>query len=188
MASYETALAHIDQPRQKKNAKIELRELKGLGALTLRLDSRDAQLTSACAKAGHPLPERLMTRGAINDTLACWISPDEFLLLFANANRRDSAYSALCKALTGSYFALVDNSGAYVYLLLSGKERLMALRKLCSYNLEGNFPPGKLVATLLAKAPIMLVDLNDSQVLLIARNSFADYIYRALTHAMEEFI
>jgi sarcosine oxidase subunit gamma len=114
------------------------------------------------------------------------MSPDEFLLscpLDAVVDIEQKLRSAVNEA-----FAVVDVSGGYAILELKGADHTALLKKSTAYDVHpDNFSSGKVVSTTFAKAQVILRSVSESQVELIVRRSFSDYVWLWIQTAAREY-
>lgn len=159
---------------------VMLEEVPSLGYLTLRGDANDDAFRAGVHKAlGVELPVQPLTL-LQNDALSIqWLSPDEWMVVCQGA-RCFEFESALHEQLSGHY-AVVNVSGGYTMLTLSGDRALDVLYQSTAYDVHPrHFGTGKAVATTLAKATMFLRRPDDGKWELIVRRSFADYCWRWL--------
>lgn len=195
----ETLIAQMDQlPATEQPARSPLYQYQDISAqgLTLREEAlkthliirgkADDNFAAGVEKAtGMALPGRLQSQSQGDWTLR-WLTPDEWLLTgpgdqaFAMENRlRDN--------LSGHY-AVINVSGGQTLIRLSGEQARTVLMKSCPYDVhERNFPVGKVVSTVFAKNQATLCRLGEDDWEIIARRSFAVYIWRWLLDAGSEF-
>ena len=182
---FETALEQLDTGVLASDA-LRVEEVQGFAYVVLRIRAGSAGAAEALAKLGLSLPDALGMTGTAETRLVKWISPDEYLITLPMADR-DVFIQEAKAALEGVFSAVVDNTGAYSLLKISGTHRYDLLAKLCIYDLEGNLPVGKVVSTQLAKSPALFYRLEDESLMWMVRWSFADYAWRAVVHAAGEF-
>lgn len=181
-AVYETALESYDLSALSGDAE----ELRGYGFVVLRVCPAHERVQAALGKLGVGLPDTLGMTGTLDTRLVKWISPDEYLISLPLAEK-DAFIAEAQAALDGIFSAVVDNSGAYSLLRLSGAHYLEMLSKLTFYDVSGNLPVGKVVSTQLSKAPVIFYRLEEGQLMAMVRWSFADYAWKVLVKAGEEF-
>ena len=88
----------------------------------------------------------------------------------------------------GDEIAVVDNSGGYICIHLTGSMAELVIRKSTGYDIHlSNFPANKVVTTTFAQAQTILRSLGDTQFELIWRCSFADDMWRWLRDAANEY-
>ncbi|MGM0783108.1 MAG: sarcosine oxidase subunit gamma [Pseudomonadota bacterium] len=175
-------------PAPTARSRVVLRERPFLGHLVLRggaivLDEAVREVL------GIPLPGE--PQGLVHDAEGQrsiqWISPDEWLVIvpggeeFALENR-------LREALGGAHFAISNVSGGQTLVELTGEAARELLMKSVIYDVHpSHFPVGKGVTTVFAKAAVILRRPDEQRWELVVRRSFADYIYRWLLDAGEEY-
>jgi len=184
--AYRTPLAH--QQVNCSSPEWSVTERSDLGFVVLRGQHDDPAFLEAIAALDLALPRPIYatTRDEGSRTLL-WISPDESLLLLPLAEK-DAFIEQVTSAFAGLHAAVVDNSGGYACVQLSGSRALDVLKKLCAYDLGNEaFPVGRVLSTHLAKAPVIIHRADSEYLQLLIRFSFADYAGRALSAAAEEY-
>nr|WP_300306543.1 sarcosine oxidase subunit gamma family protein [Halomonas sp.] len=177
-------------PAPRPNSRVVLRELADRDHLILRggaivLDEAVRQVF------GVSLPARPQQLVVFNGGVSSlqWLSPDEWLLIvpFGQAYRVETE---LRQVLGGASVAISDVSAGQTLVELHGEDLAMRelLMKSVAYDVHPrNFPPGKGVTVVMAKSSAILRRPDDSRWELVIRRSFADYLYRWLLDAGEEF-
>ncbi len=119
---------------------------------------------------GEPL--QITTGG---EKLCLWMSPDEFLLVLKNGDQQ--AILEQTDKFEDS-MVVVDNSGGYTCLQLSGLKSETLLSHLINYDIRSALPAGKVVATMLMQSPVIIFrpPNEDGSVHLLVRPSFAHYV------------
>ncbi|NND91205.1 MAG: sarcosine oxidase subunit gamma [Granulosicoccus sp.] len=197
-----TALAHVapavrhasesgagddgNPARHTADGALSLEEKPVTGLLTLRAGAhRESLATALSATLGLVLPERLSSESAGNEVCVRWMSPDEWLL----SCPLQDAFDLECRlrsAIDG-HIAIVNVSGGYSILNLSGSAAQNVLKKSTAYDVHpDNFMPGKVVNTLMAKAQVVLRCVESDRYEIIVRRSFADYLWLWLQRAGRE--
>jgi len=170
-------------------AGIVIREHAFLGHLVLRGNAADAAFVKGVEQAlGLPLPLAMgpVARDASRGVSIQWMSPDEWLIIAA-AGSEFVVEKQLREALSGHY-AVMNVSGGQSLLELNGPAVREMLMKSTGYDVHpSNFPVGKGVSTTFAKTTAIIRRVGDTQWELVIRRSFADYLYRWLLDASEEF-
>lgn len=182
---YETALEQIDTSALNSDA-IRVTEIRDRGFVVLRIRPNTAGAAAAIAKLGIELPAALGMTGSAETKLVKWISPDEFLVTLP-LTEKDAFVEEAKAALDGIFSAVVDNSGAYSLLNISGSDYQELLSKLTFYDLRGDLPTGKVVSTLMTKAPTIFYRTDEGSLLCMVRWSFADYAWKLIMKAAEEY-
>lgn len=165
---------------------VTLAEMELTGLLVLRANaSRDALSEALRKVAGIALPDTLASTEA-GAYCARWMAPDEWLLSCPNIESFDIEKSL--RAAVDGHLAIVNNTGGYSVMRLSGPDARNVLKKSTVYDVSPeNFQPGKVVNTTLAKAQVALRALPDEAFELIVRRSFADYVWLWLQRAGTEY-
>jgi sarcosine oxidase subunit gamma len=190
-AKPETALHHAMLSKlaehNVENAGLKLGEQPLTELLTLRARVPATALAAAVkAELNLALPDTLQSDS--NDQ-GCvrWIAPDEWLLSCAGQSAFDIEQS-LRKHLGGTQYAIVNVSGGFTVLQISGDAVSDVLKKSTAYDVHpSHFPIGKVVNTVLGKAQVTLRCVAENQYELIVRRSFADYIWLWLQTAAKEY-
>ncbi|MDR5868036.1 sarcosine oxidase subunit gamma [Halomonas koreensis] len=175
-------------PAPTARSRVVLRERPFLGHLVLRggaivLDEAVREVLGVTLP-GEP-------QGLVHDAEGRrsiqWISPDEWLVIvpggeeFALENR-------LREALGGAHFAISNVSGGQTLVELEGEAARELLMKSVIYDVHpSHFPVGKGVTTVFAKATVILRRPSEDRWELVVRRSFADYTYRWLLDAGDEY-
>lgn len=157
------------------------------GCLNLRGNPRDAGFRNAVAAVtGVELPVESCTWGRAGDAAVYWLGPDEWLLVLP-AGREAGMERRLRDALAGS-FSVVDTSGTHCFLKLSGPAKGYVLQKSSPYDFHPrNFPAGRCVQTVFAKASALVAANPDGSFDLVVRRSYADYVRDWIADAAEEY-
>ncbi|MGQ7844438.1 sarcosine oxidase subunit gamma [Granulosicoccus sp. 3-233] len=164
-----------------------LEEAQLTGMLILRASAARDQLSAALRSVLElELPERLQSDARGAHFCVRWMSPDEWLLSCPIEQAYDIE-KKLRAAITG-HIAIVNVSGGYCLLTLSGVDAINVMRKSTSYNINPeNFPPGKVVNTVMAKAQATLMKLDGDRYEVLVRRSLADYLWLWLQRAGKEY-
>ena len=189
MAKFEpqfaTALEQQDFNRLN-SAAFKVQELRDYGYVVLRVDANTEGAASALATLGISLPEPLKMTGSLDSGLVKWIGPSEYGITLPLA-QKDAFMKAAKEALQGVFAAVVDNSGGYSFLHISGTQRYEVLSKLALYDLLGQLPLGKVVSTMAAKSGVIVYRVEEESLRLMVRWSFAQHFWNALVKASEEY-
>ena len=164
-----------------------LRERALLGHLVLRGDAGNAAFRDGAATAlGTALPQEPLSLVTHGDIQVQWISPDEWLVILPGG-REHNLEVALRDALSGHY-SVVNVSGGQTVIHMQGPNARDVLMKSAPYNFHPrNFPVGKGVVTVFAKAGANIRRVDENAWELVVRRSFADYVWRWLLDAGEEY-
>lgn len=152
--------------------------------VNLRGDPADAAFAAAVAGVlGFELPRAANTTAAGGSHVAYWLGPDEWLVATDDA----AALTArLQPALAGSFSAVTEVGGGNEVLVLPAATARDALASECPLDLHpGAFRPGHCAQTRFAHAVVLLRALDNGDIELIVRRSFAAYMRQHLSHAQE---
>ncbi|WP_168015994.1 sarcosine oxidase subunit gamma [Halomonas salinarum] len=175
-------------PKAKAGTKVTMRERPFLGQLTLRggaivLDEALREVLGL-GLPGEPLG---LVQDKAGERSIQWMSPDEWLLIVPGGEEFD-VERRLREALGDAHFAISNVGGGQTVLELEGEAANEVLKKSVAYDVHPrHFPVGKGVTTVFAKATVILRRPSEERWELVVRRSFADYTYRWLLDAGEEF-
>ena len=179
---------HRQTPPREANAGVALREKAFLDHLILRggaivLDEAVREVL------GLALPARpnTLTLDDGGGRWIQWLSPDEWLVIVP-AGEAFALERRLRQALGQAHFSIVNVGGGQTLVELSGPQAREVLMKSTTYDVHPQaFPVGKGVSVVFAKASVVLRRPREDVWELVVRRSFADYCYRWLLDAAEEF-
>ncbi len=167
-------------------AGVRVAERPNIACIVLRGNADDAALLRAVqAACGVALPTQPCTFSATANTIALWISPDEWWLL-APRVARDGLVTALRQATVGQHAQVADNSGGIACLHVAGPQHVTLLRHLSPYDFE-SLKPGRCVSTVLPKAGVTVLRGDDDGMLLLFRRSFADWVWRLVERSAKPY-
>ena len=163
---------------------VEVRELPSRGCLNLR---GDADIRDAVSKVtGIDLPTAPCSWCQAGETSACWLGPDEWLLIVP-AGEQSRVERQLRESVPDG-FSVVDVSGGFIHMNLAGDDAGKVLQKSSPYDFHPrNFPPGRCVQTMFAQATALVAAAEDGSFDLVFRRSYADYLVRWIADAAEEY-
>jgi sarcosine oxidase subunit gamma len=166
-----------------------LGECAFLGYVNLRGDASDPEFLSAVETAlglGLPLEANTVAQG--NGLVACWLGPDEWLIVTPPAKEAELV-ETLRSALGETFAAVTDVTGGHTLITVGGDQARPLLETGCTLDLHPRtFGPGQCAQTLLAKAGVLLRQRDETPLFdLVVRRSFAEYLWRWLEHAAREF-
>ena len=175
--------------RGPANADITLKEEKDVGKLILRGSLSDKKFITPVKKylsEQFPAPPNVFFDDV--KVRVVWLGPDEWLLL-TKGNEIDTLTADLTKALSKTYFPLVDVTDNSTIIELKGRQSHEILMKGCSLDLHPKvFQPGCSVQTDLGLANIILLKIAEDPIFqIVVRASFADYLWNWLLDAAHEF-
>lgn len=167
---------------------VKLERLSDRGYLNLRGNPDDRTFIDAVQRVtGIKLPVTPNTVESA-DVRACWLGPDEWLLVGAGGDI-EQTLASLNEALMDQVAAVNDLSGGMVSYCLSGEFAPDLLATGCTLDLNpAVFRPGCCAQTGLAKAAVLLSKRErDGAYEILVRRSFADYLWRWLLHSGRDF-
>lgn len=158
-----------------------------LGHLVLRGNPGDEAFSGGIERTlGAALPRVPMTSTRGEKAEIQWLGPDEWLVL-VEGGEAFVIETALREALNGHY-SIVNVSGGQTVIGLSGPNARDVLMKSTVYDVHpAGFPVGKGVNTIFAKATALIRRPEADRWELVVRRSYADYIWRWLLDAGEEY-
>ena len=156
--------------------------------LNLRGDANNADFAAGIQTVlGLSLPTVSGTYHSDGSTMACWLGPDEWMLV--SDQTAETLQTALRDALTG-HISIVDVTGGQTQLNLRGSSVPLVLKKSGGYDFEAwsvdDAPTRRCVQTNFAKATALVSSNADGSFDLTIRRSFADYIAQWLLDAGKE--
>ena len=159
-----------------------------LAQVGVRLHPGAGGPSAAEAALGFALPATPNTTAAGAGRTALWLGPDEWLIVAA-PGAETALEVELGEALAGGLGSVVDSSANRTAIVLRGPAARDVLAKGCALDLHPRaFGPGRCAQTLLARAQVVLEQLDDAPAYrLLVRGSFADYLGTWLLDAMAEF-
>ncbi len=160
-----------------------------LGHINVRGDpdsSRFASAAKGVLGCALPLEADSYTEG--EDIRACWLGPDEWLIL-CDGKHAHAIAEELRDALRGELGAVTEVSSGQTVLGVSGAHARDVIAKGCPLNLHPRvFGVGRCAQSYLARAGITVLQITDAPVFeLIVRRSFADYVWMWLEDAAREY-
>jgi len=186
----ETPLHYLRGSRrgQKETEGLLIAEASLRRCLSIRGSADSARLGEAVRSVtGLPLPGKTLGFEHRANSFMFWQGPTEWMLV-TDHEGSETLEADLRRALAGEAAAVVDVSGGQTLLSLSGSALSEVLQKSSSYDFHpSNFPAGKCVQTVFAKATALVARLDDDAVLMLVRRSFADYIALWLLDAAAEY-
>ena len=159
-----------------------------IACVNVRGRSGDARFMRAVASVTDvppPLEACTSVAGLFGSIL--WLGPDEWLVVSASQGGEEIA-ARLHQALRGIPAAATDVSDARIIYALSGARARDVLAKGCSIDFHPReFPSGRCVQTLLAKAAVLIHASSQHAFDIHVARSFADYAWAWLENAQAEY-
>ena len=187
-ADRRSPLAHLAEVLAGASGEaVAIAERPFLAQVGVRLHPGDGGPSAAEAALGFPLPATPNTVAAADGRSALWLGPDEWLVLAA-PGEEPALEVELREALAGGLGSVVDLSANRTAIELRGPRARDVLATGCALDLHPRaFAPGRCAQTLLARAQVILEQLDDAPAYrLLVRGSFADYLATWLLDALEE--
>jgi sarcosine oxidase subunit gamma len=166
---------------------VAIAERPFLAQVGVRLLPGDGGPSAVEAALGFALPVVPNTTASANGRTALWLGPDEWLVVAAGD--ASPLELELAEALGDGLGSVVDLSANRTAIELRGPAARDVLAKGCALDLHPRaFAPGACAQTLLARAQVILEQLDDAPAYrLLVRGSFSDYLATWLLDAMAEF-
>ncbi len=176
---------------------LSLRELPHRALVIVRGDG-DVIGTGVTTATGLFLPREVGGVSALDDRVAYWLSPDEWMLGGA-AGSEAALVAELTQALAGIHAQVVNVTDNYTTIEVEGSRARDALARLTAIDLHPRaFTPGTCVSTTFAKGQALLNLVGQSpepdavgNVIdtfhLIVRASMADYLWCMIADAGRSF-
>jgi sarcosine oxidase, subunit gamma len=132
-----------------------------------------------------PGPNRFVATGA-GDIECFWLGPEEWLVV-GPRSARQTILEALERAVGHDDGAAVDVSASRILVNLAGPRARDVLASCCALDLHPRvFAPGQCAQTLIAKAPVLLSQVDDTpSYRLFVRPSLAAYVTSWLADGIE---
>ncbi|MFS8049963.1 sarcosine oxidase subunit gamma [Rhizobium sp. BR 314] len=131
---------------------------------------------------GLQVPTRPKTSASDNGRHALWIGPDEWLVIDENGADLVSA-----AASSGVLHSATDVSHRNTAVIVSGPGAEATLAGGCPQDVSlGAFPVGACSRTLLGKAEVVILRLDDQTFRVEVWRSFSDYAFGLLSEAAED--
>ncbi len=160
------------------NDEVQLARIELCPGITLRARG-DACARVAVALGVPALPAANRTTRGTGGALACWLRPDEWVLL------GDGADPAGLSEAVGADGAVIDTTASRVGFVLSGARARDVLASCCPLDTRPvSFGPGQCAQTLIGHAGVLLAVLEGDRYLVVCRPSTADYVVRWLVEGM----
>ena len=170
----------------EKGLRVSERPHKGHLALCGNADER-AFTEGVEGVLGLALPTAPCTFVADGAIAAYWLAPGEWLLLI-DSHTQTAALESRLRETVQTHFSAVDVSGGQTLINLSGPAVAEVMKKSCVYDFSAaNFPAGRCVQTVFAKAGALVAKTADGSLDVIIRRSFADYLAEWLLDAGREY-
>ena len=190
-----TPLSHLGlvaraQPAREENAGVTMGEVPFRGLVNLRLDPKTTALKSAAeAVLGLSLPTTVGDTAEGKDAKVLTTGPDEWLIVSPDG---PAMAEKLAKTAEGKHIAVTDISENWTTIRVAGPATKALLAKGCALDFhETKFPVGHCAQSMIAKADLTIVRLEDSQdgptYDLTVRISFAEYVWLWLEDAAREY-
>ena len=160
-----------------RTTEISCQEIQDRALIVVRTHQKSVSWLKQKIQLELPKPLQIAMAG---ETLCLWVSPDEFWLLLSYADK-----DKLLSQNTKGDIKLVDSSGAYGLLNLSGEKSNLLLGRLIAYDIEAKLPVGKTVSTTLLQSQVVLFKNEVDSISILVRHSFANYVASALMDAVK---
>jgi sarcosine oxidase subunit gamma len=162
-----------------------VREIPLLAQLDVRVDPADPSAREAIESVIGPLPLAPNTFHGGADASVLWLGPDEWLVVGPPGG--EAALEAQLRDALGELgpaVAIVDVSANRTTIELTGPAARDVLERGCPLDLERDVRPGSCAQTLVARANVLLQQMDDAPTYrLFVRPSFAAYLAAWLADA-----
>jgi len=163
---------------------VALIDRRFIGQVNLRV--RGPAVAATGAALGYALPVEANTAVGNGVSRSCWLGPDEWLIVCEDEQRAE-LMQRLAQALSSHAHAATDVTDARAVLRLAGACARPVLAKGCPLDLHPRrLGPGKVAQSVLARAQIMILPIEEGYDLFVAR-SFASYVWAWLLDAGAEY-
>ena len=160
-----------------------------LGYINLRGDPASPAFFGAVERAlGCAPPLDANTFADADGVRACWLGPNEWLVMCVGANEGALA-GALRRELHGQFAAVTEIGSGQTVIALSGVRARDVIAKGCPLDLHPRvFGPGRCAQTYIARSGVTLLQTGAAPSFdLIVRRSYADYLWSWMTDAAAEY-
>lgn len=164
---------------------IALSDRRFVGQINLRV--RGAAVRAVSAALGYALPIEANTVAGNDASRACWLGPDEWLLICEDTKRAELK-KRLDDALTGHAYAATDITDSRAVLRIAGVCARPVLAKGCPLDLHSKiFGVGRVAQSVVGKAQAMILPIDGGGYDLFVSRSFAGYLWSWLLDAGAEY-
>lgn len=160
-----------------------------LGHINLRGDPASPVFLGAVKRAlGCALPLEANSFVDADDVRACWLGPNEWLVMCDGAKERARA-DELRRVLQGQFAAVTEIGSGQTVIGVSGARARDVIAKGCPLDLHPRvFGPCRCAQTYLGRAGTMILQSSSMPSFeLVVRRSYADYLWGWLTDAASEY-
>ena len=160
-----------------------------LGHINLRGDPASPAFLGAVERTlGCALPLDANRFVDADDVRACWLGPNEWLVMCDGANEAARA-GELRRVLYGQFAAVTEIGSGQTIIGVSGVRARDVIAKGCPLDLHPRvFGPGRVAQTYIARSGVTLLQTSAAPSFdLIVRRSFADYLWSWITDAAAEY-
>ena len=168
---------------------VSLSERRDLEILNVRLDGNDAALLAQFKGAtGITLPTDANTWSVSRHVAACWLSPDEWIML-GSQEHLVGWTQKIENAMAGAHFALTVQSSGYTIVRIEGANAADLLAKGCTLDFEHeSMSKSRCAQTNIAKTGALVIVRSPGAMYdVVVRRSFADYLYLWLSDGAKEY-
>jgi len=165
------------------------RELPFRDIALLRAAPDTPGLTQATADlTGAALPLSANTVSVSEAYTICWLGPDEWLI-HSRQPQMPVLEAAFGSLAASQFVSSVDVGSGYTIFEISGMRAREVLQKGCPLDLHPQvLQVGHCAQSHYFKAGVLLKPISPNSYELVVRRSFADYFYRIMLTAAEEFL
>lgn len=170
------------------DAGVLLSEIAFLGYLNLRGNPDDTVFCTVCERVlSCALPTQPNTVSTADSVSVYWLGPDEWLII-TSAEQCASLERSLRQAFGQITAAVTDISSGQTLIRIAGEQAVWVLRKACTLDLHsGVLSSETCQQTVLANVDVIVRLRSDHAYELIVRRSFAEYLWRWLQDAAQEY-
>lgn len=168
---------------------VVIEERPFLGHINMRGDPSDRAFRDAVTDIiEFAIPMDANTVTAHEQRVACWLGPNEWLLICGEDEK--AVLAAKLRDGLGTLFAAVtDVSSGQTIIRIGGQNALDVLAKGCTLDLHPRvFGSGRCAQSSIAKSGALIRHVDETPTLdIVVRRSFADYLWQWLTDAAAEY-
>lgn len=154
----------------------------GEPASRISLRAPDASIAALSKALGVKLPQKPKASAASGSRMALWLGPDEWLII-----DEDEADLAAALSRVRALHSAVDVSHRNLAIFVSGPNAEAVLNGGCPQDLSlAAFPVGACSRTVLGKAEIVLLRIDEQTFRVECWRSFSDYVFTFLSEAARD--
>ncbi len=171
---------------ESQHAGISFRQWRNFRLLTLVGSTVENRKQGNLPPHLETSPVEPCTWSSVDGVQICWIGPNRWLVLELIDDERGES-SEFVASQPGDV-SVIDTTGAYSVLSLSGPSVKELLQKSCAHDFhESVFSAKSSFRTTFAKTQALVINQPNNRIDLVVRRSYSDYVCRWIVDASREF-